>query len=206
MEGASRRSVIAAHLIGCLYGHWAVNDPRGSGSKGFIDLKFAPLGPIHRGRKPETEQPTRDELREFHDRHHQHLNFPIFWIDRAKRTEIAASIQQVIRQQGYTCYACAVCCNHFHMVIRTHRDKAQTMWQHFADAARDRMRLCFPAEIAPNHPVISARPYNVLLYTPDEVRGRVQYVESNPLKEHLPRQRWGFVTPYDGWPQHKKSP
>jgi hypothetical protein len=59
---------------------WAVNDPRGSGSREFGDLKFEPLGPIHFGRKPDGEQPTRDELRDFHRRHGEVLNFPVLWI------------------------------------------------------------------------------------------------------------------------------
>ena len=28
----------------------------------------------------------------------------------------------------------------------------------------------------------------------------VPYVEGNPLKAHLPAQRFPFVTPYDNWP------
>lgn len=56
------RRVIAVHLVLTLYGHWAVNDPRGSGSSDFIDHKFEPLGAIHFGRAPKSEQPTRRQL------------------------------------------------------------------------------------------------------------------------------------------------
>jgi len=85
-----RRSVIAAHLVLMFYGHWAVNGPRGSGSSAFGDPKFAPLGPLHHGRKPAVRQPTRAELRNFHEQHEELLNFPVFWIDDAKRTKTAA--------------------------------------------------------------------------------------------------------------------
>ena len=34
------------------------------------------------------------------------------------------------------------------------------------------------------------------LNTPDEVRGRIQYVEGNPEKAGLPRQQWSFVGSY----------
>jgi REP element-mobilizing transposase RayT len=117
---------------------------------------------------------------------------------------IAESIHEAIRDRGYTCYACAICSNHMHLVIRTHRDKAQTMWTHFADDIRQRLRLRFSNKISPHHPVISARPYNVLLYTPDEVRGRITYVKNNPVKESVPAQEWDFVVEYDEWPLHKK--
>ena len=202
---ARGRRVIAVHLVLTLYGHWAVNDPRGSGSSDFIDLKFDPLGPIHFGRKPEHEQPTRKELREFHAQHEELLNFPVFWIDEEKRQAIANAICEVIRAHGYTCYACAICGNHIHLIIRTHKHDALTMWNHFADGIRHRLHLRFPHDICPNHPVISARPYKVFLYTPDEVWDRVDYVERNPLKENLPPQRWAFVTPYDNFPLHKQA-
>ena len=199
------RRVIAVHLVFTLYGHWAVNDPRGSGSIAFIDLKFEPLGPIHFGRKPKREQHTRRELKDFHAKHEELLNFPLFWIDDARRAAIADAIREQIHAQVYTCYACAICGNHVHLVIRTHKHDALTMWDHFANTIRGRLRLRFPHEITPNHPVISARPYKVFLYTTHEVWDRIDYVESNPLKERLPAQHWDFVTPYDNFPFHKKA-
>jgi hypothetical protein len=199
-----RTPVIACHHILSLYGHWAVNDPRGSGSSGFADVKFAPLGPIHFGRRPNGEQPTREELRAFHEKHGELLNFAVVWIDDAMRCEIAGAVDDAIRAHGYTCYACAICSNHLHLVIRTHRHKARQQWDNLAECIRRRVRHRFAERIAAQHPVISARPYSVLLFTPDEVWTRVRYVENNPLKDGLLRQRWEFVTPYDNWPLHKK--
>ncbi len=199
-----RRSIIAAHLIHAFYGHWAANDPRGSGSTDFLAPKFAALGPIHHGRKPQHIQPSRDQLRAFHDEHAGLLNFPLIWIDDAIRIEIAAAIEETIAARRYTCYACAICRNHTHLVIRTHKDPAPVMWEQFAQSVRNRLRLRFPTTISPHHPVISARPYNVLLHTPDDVWTRVRYVEPNPAKDNLPAQRWPFVTPYDNWPLHNQ--
>ncbi len=136
---ARKRSIIAHHLILTLYGHWLVNDPRGSGSEDFRDLKVAPLGPIHHGRKPEHLQPSRQELREFMQDAEALMNFPVFWIDEAKRQVIADAMGEVVREKRYTCYACAVCANHVHLVIRIHRDDALTMWNHFADSVRQRL-------------------------------------------------------------------
>lgn len=198
-----RRTVIAAHLIHTLYGHWAVNDPRGSGSRAFIDEKFAVLGPIRQGRRPAHLQPTRPRLRAFHEEHADLLNFSLVWIDEPIRAEIAATIGETIEDRRYTCYACAICRNHMHLVIRTHRDRAPIMWQQFANRIRDRLRRRFADSIAANHPVISARPFDVLLYTPQEVWTRIAYVENNPVKDAVPAQRWDFVTPYDNWPLHK---
>lgn len=199
-----RRTVIAAHLIHTLYGHWAVNDPRGSGSSDFLAPKFAALGPIHRGRRPEHLQPTREQMRAFHEEHANLLNFPLIWIDDAIRGEIAAAIEETIGQRRYTCYACAICRNHTHLVIRTHRDRSLVMWENFTERIRARLRQRFAGSIAAHHPVISARPYAVLLYTPDDVWTRIRYVENNPVKDGLAAQKWAFVTPYNNWPLHKR--
>ena len=53
--------------------------------------------------------------------------------------------------------------------------------------------------------MISARPYKVFLYTTDDVRDRIKYVNDNPPKENLPPQRWDFVTAYDNFPSHKQA-
>lgn len=196
---ARRRSIIAHHLILPLYGHWAPNDLRGSGSVEFHDDKFTPLGPIHFERKPADEQPTREQLREFHRRFKALLNHPVFWIDDAKRQALGVAFDEVVRDRGYTCYACAICSNHAHLVIRIHRDDAQTMWSTLTDVSRLRLRG-FP-DVGADHAVWAERPYKVFLYSTDDVRGRVEYVQQNPEKEGLPTQRWPFVVTYDNWRQ-----
>lgn len=202
----SARRIIGHHLILMLYGHWLPNDPRGSGSSELIDEKFVPLGDIHRGHKPEHLQPSREELKAFHAQAEPLLNFPLLWMDEAKRQAAAEALGEVVSGRRYTCWACAVLRNHAHLVIRIHRDDGRTMWDHFASAIADRLRLRFPREISANHPVVSARPYDVYLYTPADVRTRIAYVQRNPLRDGLPPQRYDFVTAYNDWPFHKRRP
>ncbi len=142
-----RRTVIGVHLILTLAGHWGVNDPRGSGSSAFHDPKFAPLGPIHQGRKP--AQPPRAEVHRYHREHEALLNFPRFWMDDAKTHAMAQAIEETITNRVYTCYACAICSNHVHLVIRTHKDRAATMNANFEQGIRQRLRLRFPDDIPP---------------------------------------------------------
>lgn len=209
-EGAQetpRRTVIAAHLVLTLYGHWAVNDPRGSGSQTIRQSKLNPLGPIHRGRRPLREQSSRNELRQFHTEHEAKLDHPIFWIDDALRDQTALAIEGVIRTRGYTCYACAICANHIHLLIRTHRDCARQMWINFADAIRTRLRHreANGLQLAADHPILSSRPYSVLLFTPRDVRRVIQYIERNPVRENKPPQQWTFITEYNNWPEHRSD-
>jgi REP element-mobilizing transposase RayT len=196
-----RPAIIAHHLIWTLYGHWLPNDLRGSGSTELHDEKFTPLGPIYHGRKPVREQPTRKELREFHRKAEPLLNFPRFWIEDAKRQAIGGAIAGIVAQRQYTVWACAILSNHVHMVMRRHRDDALAIWNHVADAAR--LQLHEFADVSADHPVWSTRPYKVFLRTPDEVRGRIAYVNGNPEKEGLSAQLYDFVQSYNNWPFHK---
>jgi hypothetical protein len=89
------------------------------------------------------------------------------------------------------------------MVIRRHRDVATQMWRIFAEGASAKLRQF--ADVGEEHPVWSSRPYKVFLRTPDDVRGRIQYVELNPEKEGLSKQHYAFVQPYNHWPYHKSA-
>ncbi|MEX0611465.1 MAG: hypothetical protein WD738_03425 [Pirellulales bacterium] len=169
-----RLMIIGHHLIWTLYGHWLANDLRGSGSIALYDEKFAPLGPIHYGRKPANLQPTRKELKEFHRQAEPLLNFPKFWIEDAKRQALRDAFTKVISDRKYTVWACAILSNHVHMVIRRRRDDALAMWQALADNSRLTLREF--SDVGAEHPVWSARPYTVFLRTPEEVRGRIEYV------------------------------
>jgi hypothetical protein len=113
---------------------------KGSGSEDFYDPKLAPLGPIHHGRRPPEEQPSRAELRDFHRRAAPLLNFETIWFDDAKRQVVADAFREVVCEERYTVYACAILSNHAHLVIRRHRDDALTMLTRLADASRLRLR------------------------------------------------------------------
>jgi REP element-mobilizing transposase RayT len=193
--------IIGHHLIWTLYGHWLANDLRGSGSIELYDEKFAPLGSIHHGRKPKHLQPSRNALKAFHKKAEPLLNFARFWIDDAKRQAVSNAFGRVIAERKYIVWACVILSNHAHMVIRRHRDDALVMWHTLAEAAR--LALFEFSDIGANHPVWSNRPYKVFLRTPEEVCGRIEYVELNPEKEGLPKQRYDFVQSYDNWPFHK---
>ncbi len=174
---------------------------RGSGSQTLHEEKFAPLGPVHHGRKPEELQPRRQELREIYQQANPLLKYHKFWLDTVKRQAIGDVIRAVVAKENYTVWACAVLSNHGHLVIRRHRDDALTMWHKFADATRLRLRE-FP-DTEEDHPIWSDRPYKVFLKTPEAIRSCIGYVERNPGKEGLPIEAYAFVQPYNNWPFHK---
>jgi len=178
------------------YGHWLPNDPRGSGSEEIREEKLVDLRPVHQGRK--RKQPSRDVLRKFTRAAAPKLEFPLLWFDDAKRQALGMAVEEVVSNEGYTVWARAVMRNHIHLCIRRHRDDAKAMWNKFAEATSAGLRLF--ATVTPNHPIWSTRPYKVFLYTPDDVRRVIKYIDENPLKDGLVEQTWPFIIPYDGWP------
>ncbi len=192
-----RRIVIAHHLILHGYAHWPPNDPRGSGSREVRKPELHELDPPHFGRKQ--IQPSREELKAFKRAAEQRLEFPVLWFDDATRQALGQAIANIVAQRQYTVWACAVLQNHIHLCVRRHRDTGREMWNAFADGTR---RSLGTSGLTPaDHPVWSSRPYTVFLYTSEDVRRVVQYIEQNPQKEHLSPQQWPFVVSYDGWPR-----
>mgnify|MGYP002780702007 FL=1 len=115
----------------------------------------------------------------------------------------AAALGEAIGRHGYTCWACAVCSNHAHLVIRVHRDKDDVIWETLRDATTQALREHLRLGTA--YPVWAQRPWAKFLDTPEAVGACVEYVEGNPEKEGLPPQVWPFVRPYDGWPYHPQN-
>jgi REP element-mobilizing transposase RayT len=191
-----RPIVIAYHLIWTAYGCWLPNDPRGSTSRTVRSGVLAGLGPHYFGRRK--TQPPGSIIREFYDRARDVLKFPLLKMSAADAAGVAEAFAYVVAQSRYTCYACAIMPDHVHIVIRKHRDNAEQMIENLQESSR--LRLSALGLRTPDHPVWTSGGWKGFLDNQDEVRKKIAYVESNPPHMGLPEQRWGFVTPYDGWP------
>jgi hypothetical protein len=102
----SQPLIIAYHLIWTAYGWWLPNDPRGSGSQTIRNNLIADLGELHYGRKQ--VQPAARDVREFYRHAATVLKYPLLIFAEAERKAIAQSFHQVIKEQHYTCYGCAI--------------------------------------------------------------------------------------------------
>lgn len=186
--------VIAHHLILTGYGHWLPNDPRGSMSHEIRAGKLVPLGSIHYGRK--SVQPARSALRSFHAQARPRLEHNVIWFDVAKRQATAEAFSETVQAQRYTCYACAILSNHAHLVIRKHRDRAETMIEHLQRTSAIRLRRL--ADFPDDHPVWSNDMFKKFLSTPEDVERTIAYVNRNPTREGQPPQELDFIRPYRG--------
>ena len=127
-------TVIAYHLIFTNYGTWLGNDPRGSGSRSIYTPSLAELGDVHFGRK--RVQPLRNTVREFYEEAESRLQFPVIRFDAEQRERVGEAFAEIIRGHRYTCYACAIMPDHVHLVIRKHRDDAESMIENFQRESR----------------------------------------------------------------------
>src|SRR5262249_23847691 len=131
--------VIAYHLIWTAYGWWLPNDPRGSGSSVIRCDVLAELGELHRGRKK--VQPAGKAVRSFYQQAAGLLAHPLLSFDEPARHEIAEAFQEVIIDQRYTCYACAIMPDHVHILIRKHKHLAEEMLAVLKETSRNRLRV-----------------------------------------------------------------
>ena len=183
------------HLIWVAYGWWLPNDLRGSMSKVLRNDVLAELGVLHLGRK--RIQPASGAIRDFYRRAEEVLKFPLLEFHEAEVRAIAGAFAEVIRARRYTCYACAIMPDHVHVLIRKHRDRAEEMIGHLQAASHLKLRDVGLRDM--DHPVWGGRGWKVFLECAEDIRRTIPYIDENPVKRRLPRQRWRFVSPYDGW-------
>ena len=110
---------------------------------------------------------------------------------------LAYSFGQTIREQGYTCYGCAIMPDHVHVMMRRHRDRAE---QIIGRLQLDSKRALIAAgRRAVNHPVWAGRGWKVFLNTREDMARVARYIALNPVKAGRAEQKWEFVEEYDGW-------
>lgn len=193
--------VIAHHLILTGYGHWLPNDPRGSRSQEFRAGELMSLGSLHGGRK--NVQPGKSELRSFYREARTKLEHATIWFDSAKRQVIADAFSAVVVSRRYTCFACAILSNHAHLIIRKHRDRAETMIAAFVEESAVRLRRL--ADVSQNHPVWSSNRFKKYVSSAEDVERTIRYVRHNPAKEGVDDQDFPWVMPYRGeWRPRKQ--
>jgi REP element-mobilizing transposase RayT len=157
------------------------------------------LGNLHHGRK--RLQPASREIREFYEAAAPKLKFPLLQFERQAVVAIAEAFAQVIRRERYTCYACALMPDHVHILIRKHKHLAEKMIENLQDGSCAELRR--RGLRSEDHPVWGGPGWKVFLDSPNDIWRTIDYIDQNPIKIGWPRQRWEFVTAYDGWPLHQ---
>ena len=195
--------VIGFHVILTAYGFWLPNDPRGSWSDfvGAWEL-------VRFGQATKTDE-RRSLARKPHDRRtrlaaKEALKYPLVRFNGHQARAIGRGFASFVKRSGLNVWSCSILPEHTHLVVGQHRYPIEQIANLLKGAATGRLN----AEDI--HPLRGFRASNgkppkawaqglwkVFLRTPADVRRAVRYVQDNPAKEGLPRQRWAFVTPFE---------
>jgi REP element-mobilizing transposase RayT len=148
-------------------------------------------------------QPSPAIVREFQQAAEERLKYSVIRFDSQHVDATAEAFAETIAEEAFTCYSCAIMPDHAHLVIRKHRHKAERMIDLLQESSR--LRLSNDKLIPHEHPCWTTGGWHGFLDSPKAVRSAIRYVENNPVKAGQPAQHWSFVTPYDGWPLHKRK-
>lgn len=196
--------IVGYHLILSAYGFWLPNDPRGSWSEYVGAWELLRFG---RATKVST---TRSVASRPHDVRRRlaakdALKYPAVSFNGLQARAIGRGFGECVRRWKLTVWACAILPEHAHLVVARHRYSVEQI-ANLLKGAATRSLVAEGLHPLADYPTRTGRmpkawargQWSVFLETDRDVRREIRYVEENPLKENKPRQRWSFVTPFEG--------
>jgi REP element-mobilizing transposase RayT len=196
--------VVGYHAVFGAYGFWLPNDPRGSWSGAVWAPELRPFGPA-------TKITTRQSLahRE-HDRAQrfaakQQLQYPAVRFTGLQARAVGRGFGQIVHLLSLRVYACVIMPDHVHVVLAQHPRETIESIVGFLKRAATRQLSAEGLHPLQQYGRCNGRVptpwstggWRVFLYSLDDIRQRTSYVEQNPVRAHLPFQRWSFVRALD---------
>lgn len=194
--------VIAYHIILTTYGFWLPNDERGSGSEVVraSHLRKFGLATKHLA----------DGERSVAHRTFDHcvrkqarvsLKYPHVRLTGKQAKLVALAIGDTLEHRTVTCVACCVLPDHVHvLVLRDGVDRAESLASslkaNVSRVLREQDMHPLSAFAKPNGTLpkmFAEKGRERFVWDLDHLRRCVKYVEDNPVKAGLRKQRWSFV-------------
>ncbi|MBA4015667.1 MAG: hypothetical protein C0483_00620 [Pirellula sp.] len=191
--------IIAYHVVFSAYGFWLPNDPRGSGSDKVWAPKLRRFGPATK--VPHGHYVARvPHARKLRLAAKEELARPPVLLTGVQARCVAQAVAGVAADFDIKIFAAAFMPDHAHLVIERGRHTAEEWTGYFKRAASRKLVV---DELHPFAAIDGRRPtvwgaggWKVYLHTPYEIARTIAYVDGNPARSKLPKQRWPFVTPY----------
>ena len=189
--------VIGSHVIFSTYGFWLPNDPRGSWSEFVGAWELFRAG----GRATKTTE-RRSLAYDPHDHARrlatkQALQRPPVKFTGLQARAVGRGFADYVSRSGLTVWACAVLPDHVHLVLGRFRLDVEKVVIQLKGAATERLVAEGLHPFGGEAKCFVRGEWKAFLESPADVARAIRYVEANPVREGLPRQRWPFVTPYD---------
>ena len=194
--------IVGYHIIFGMYGFWLPNDPRGSWSQFVGSRELYRVGPA-------TKTTERRSLA-----HRQHnltqrleakkkLQHPSVVLTGIQARAVGRGFARYFSRSGVAAWACAILSDHVHLVVGCGRYEVEKM----VIGLKSRATAALKKEGIHPHNALRQRTGSVpkcfargawkVYLDPEDLDRAIRYVEKNPVKEGLPRQRWSFVTRVD---------
>lgn len=185
--------VLAYHFILSAYGFWLPNDPRGSWSDFVRSWELFRYGPATK------VTTTRSVAHKPHDTAlrlaaKQALKHPPTVFTGRQALAVAHGFAEAAQQGNYRIHACAILPEHVHLIVGRHERHISKISAHLKGRATHALKIegLWPHD---ERPVWGRKYWAPFIDTREWLANAIQYVEDNPMKEGLPRQRWSFVVP-----------
>lgn len=195
--------MLGQHLIFSTYGFWPPNDPRGSGS---TRVKAQHI--YEAGGGTTKVHTTHSLAAKPHDLRIRRaissaLKYPPVKLSGLQAQAVGQGFAMFCRKFDLTIHACAILPDHVHVVVARHRFDGDDIIECLKRAGTRAMNeaglhpLAAFSRFSGKHPCPwGGGGWMVFLNTAEEMRGRIRYVEMNPVKAGFRRQRWSCVVPY----------
>ena len=188
--------IVGYHVIFGAYGFWLPNDPRGSWSD------FVGSWELFRyGRATKTDA-RHSVAHVAHNRAHrltakQALKRPAVKFTGLQARAIGCGFGNYVQKSNLAVWACAIMPDHVHLVTGPPHIKIEQLVIQLKGAATEQLTEEGIHPFGGNYKCFARGEWKVYLDPPDVPRA-IRYVEANPEKEKLRRQRWSFVTAHAG--------
>jgi REP element-mobilizing transposase RayT len=193
------------HLIISTYGFWLPNEERGSGS---VRVRAQHLYDV--GGEATKVRATRSVAGKPFDRERRRiargaLKYPPLELTGLQARAVGRGIAKICLKVDLTVHACAILPDHVHAVVAVHQLDGDELIACLKRAGTRGMNdeglhplAAFRRKGGRLPSPWGAKGWHVMLFSPVRMRAAIKYVESNPERAGLRRQRWGFVVPYLG--------
>ena len=197
--------VYGHHIIFGMYGFWLPNDPRGSWSDFVGAWELLQFG------KATTTTARKSVAAIAHDRAARQaakssLKYPPVCLTGIQARAVGHGFSGAAGKSRFQIWACAIMADHVHLVVARHRLKAEQIANLLkGDATRELKRVgIHPLERYTSGEgrlpkAFAQGEWKVFLNSAEQIARAIRYVEDNPTKEGLPRQKWSFVQPFEGF-------
>lgn len=195
--------VIAYHIVFSTYGFWLPNDPRGSNSDYVRSKSLLPYGEAKKvkGTRSVARNPHNFEVRQLAK---EALKYKPVRFNGLQARCVGNGFAKAVYKAKMNVIACAILPDHVHVLVLRHKYRVETIVRLLKSAATVELQqqglhpfqditLCDGS-----HPSPWGQKYrDVYLFEEWEIPGKIEYVQSNPLKERKRKQTWSFVQEFE---------